>query len=31
MQGRVFESWDAGPPFQTARGSARAVREPCPP
>jgi hypothetical protein len=30
LRGRVFESWDAGPPFQTPRGSAYAIREACP-
>jgi hypothetical protein len=31
LRGRVLESWDAGPPFETARGAAYAIREPCPP
>jgi hypothetical protein len=31
LYGRVFESWDAGPPFFTPRGRASAVREACPP
>jgi len=30
LRGRVFESWDAGPPFVTPRGLAHAVRESCP-
>ena len=29
LGGRVFERWDAGPPFETPRGAARAIREPC--
>jgi hypothetical protein len=30
LRGRVFESWDAGPPFVTPRGPAHAIREVCP-
>jgi hypothetical protein len=29
LTGRLFESWDFGPPFQTTHGPARAVRQPC--
>ena len=29
LTGRLFESWDFGPPFQTTHGPARAVRQSC--
>ena len=29
LRGRVFESWDFGPPFETTHGPAYAVRRPC--
>jgi hypothetical protein len=27
--GRLYESWDFGPPFETTHGPARAIREAC--
>ena len=29
LTGRLFQSWDFGPPFETTHGPAHAVRQPC--